>query len=632
MSIDIFNLSEPDFSNHLIHLSNLYYETSSSNISDESFDRLVDIYEKRFNKSWTYLGNSYRNSVQLPIYMGSLNKCKNDHQLDIFKSRVTNSIVLSDKIDGMSLLYFKKDNKISLYTRGDGFKGNDVSFLLKYINFPSLKQKTIVIRGELVMLKKIFEQKYKGLYDNPRAMVCGIVNSKDKEYDKLRDLTFYAYHVYDSEINTTSDSFKILEMLKFNIPHYNICDTNTVNEKLLSKYITDSKQLSEYEVDGVVVSDNKIHIEHSGENPKHTIAFKILGNVYETTVLDVEWNLSKFNIYKPRIKIEPVVIDGSTINYTSGFNAKYIYDNKVGINTIIEMTKSGDVIPHIVSVKNPTTPYFPKDNWKWCDNAIDIEPIIQTDEVSDVIFIKRIVSLFDVCEIKGMKEATVKNIITNLKINEDRKFFNINKNMILNIDRVGDKSADNIIKSIKDFKQLITIDKLMIGSCLMQGFGPKKINDVLEKIPKVSDYLLNDRNINMTDLEGELKDIGFKTTSKAFIVSLKKVKEYLEENSMMKDWIINKEVIEQISPKVKKQIDEKIVKILTDYKISENIFCFSGFRSQDLEDYIISNGGNVTDIITKKVKYLIVKNLEKGGSKVEKAIKNNIVIINLNEN
>ena len=77
MSIDFFTLSEPDFYNHLIQLSNLYYETSSSPISDESFDRLVDIYEKRFNKSWTYLGNSYRNSVQLPIYMGSLNKCKN---------------------------------------------------------------------------------------------------------------------------------------------------------------------------------------------------------------------------------------------------------------------------------------------------------------------------------------------------------------------------------------------------------------------------------------------------------------------------------------------------------------------------------------------------------------------------
>ena len=342
--------------------------------------------------------------------------------------------------------------------------------------------------------------------------------------------------------------------------------------------------------------------------------------------------MSKFNIYKPRIKIEPVIIDGSTINYTSGFNAKYIYDNKVGINTIIEMTKSGDVIPHIVNIVHPTSHLFPKDNWKWCDNKIDIQPIIETDEVSDVIFIKRIVSLFEACEIKGMKEATIKNIITNLKIIDDRKFFNINKNMIMTLDRVGDKSADNIINSIKDFKHLITIDKLMIGSCLMQGFGPKKINDVINNIPKVSDYLLNNKNININDLEGELKDIGFKTTAKAFIVSLKKVKEYLEENPMMKDWIINKEVIEQFSPKVKKQIDENIIKVLNKYKLNSNTFCFSGFRSQELEEYITNNGGNVVDSITKKVQYLIVKDLEKGGSKVEKAIKNNIIIINLNEN
>ena len=172
----------------------------------------------------------------------------------------------------------------------------------------------------------------------------------------------------------------------------------------------------------------------------------------------------------------------------------------------------------------------------------------------------------------------------------------------------------------------------MIGSCLMQGFGPKKINDVINNIPKVADYLLNNKNININDLEGELKDIGFKTTAKAFSVSLKKVKEYLEENPMMKDWIINKEVIEQFSPKVKKQIDENIIRVLNKYKLNSNTFCFSGFRSQELEEYITNNGGSVVDSITKKVQYLIVKDLEKGGSKVEKAIKNNIIIINLNEN
>jgi NAD-dependent DNA ligase len=113
---------------------------------------------------------------------------------------------------------------------------------------------------------------------------------------------------------------------------------------------------------------------------------------------------------------------------------------------------------------------------------------------------------------------------------------------------------------------------------------------------------------------------------------LKKVKEYLEENSFIKDWIINKEVIEAFVPKIKKEVDEKLIKILNEYKLAGNTFCFSGFRSQELEDYIKSNGGCVTETINKKVNYLIIKNLEKGGSKVEKALKYNITIINLNEN
>jgi DNA ligase (NAD+) len=231
-----------------------------------------------------------------------------------------------------------------------------------------------------------------------------------------------------------------------------------------------------------------------------------------------------------------------------------------------------------------------------------------------------------------MKEATIKNIVNNLNIHTDKDFFNINKNMILNLERVGDKSSDNIINCIKQFKQVITIDRVMIGSCLMQGFGTKKITDVIQKLPKIVDYLLEDRNINMTDLEAELKDIGFKTTAKTFIVSLKKVKEYLADNIMIKNWITNKEVIEAFVPKVKKEVDEKLIKILNEYKLYDNIFCFSGFRSQELEDYIKNNGGNVTETINKKVNYLIIKNLEKGGSKVEKALKYNIAIINLNEN
>ena len=114
------------------------------------------------------------------------------------------------------------------------------------------------------------------------------------------------------------------------------------------------------------------------------------------------------------------------------------------------------------------------------------------------------------------------------------------------------------------------------------GIWSKKINDVINNIPKVSDYLLNNKNININDLEGDLKDIGFKTTAKAFIVSLKKVKEYLEENPMMKDWIINKEVIEQFSPKVKKQIDENIIRVLNKYKLIIQGFCGTGAPSKTI--------------------------------------------------
>jgi DNA ligase (NAD+) len=627
--MDVFNLSEQDFYNYLIKLSNEYYEHIAS-VSDDFFDNLVEIYEKRFNKKWNYLGASYRNSVSLPIYMGSLNKCKDEHQLNIFKKRISNQFVLTDKIDGMSLLYYKENNKISLYTRGDGFKGTDVSYLLKYVNFPSISNKNIIVRGELVMLKKTFEEKYKHLYENPRSMVCGLVNAKDKEYDKIKDLTFYAYSLYELGLKTSIQMFKILHELKFKVPMSTVCDTTMLNKEYLTKHVKDSKQLSPYEIDGLVITDLQIHSEKDGENPKHTIAFKILGNLYKTTVVDVEWNLSKFNIYKPRIKIDPVLIDGSTITYTSGFNAKYIYDNKVGPGAIIEMTKSGDVIPHIVNVLEGTKVNFPF-NYKWCENDIDIEPLVNDEQNIDILFIKRLVSLFDLCEIKGLKEGIITNIVTNLNITTEKDFFNLNKTRLSSIPKIGDKSSSNILSCIEEFKQKITLSTLMVGSCLMPGFGLKKINDILDKIPEIRNYLISNVMFNPINVEGKLKEIGFKTTSKTFLNHLEKVKEYLEENIMIKNWMINK--VDEQKPVETIVVEDKYLQTIKNIEIKGKKFCFSGFRNINFQKYIEENEGNVVDTVSKQLHYLIVKDEQgKVSSKIEKAMKYNITIINLKDN
>lgn len=623
MNGDFFNCDQETFREYLINLSNEYYNSSSSK-SDEYFDNLVDIYERRFNETWDYIGNTYRNSVTLPVYMGSLNKCKDDHQLSIFIKRVSSSdILVSDKIDGVSLLCLYKGGKLNLFTRGDGVKGNDVSFLQQYISFPKIKS-DITIRGELVISKHVFHQKYKLLYENPRAMVCGLINSKDKDYEKIKDICFYAYYIYDYS-KSSQKMFNDLIHYDFNTPHFELIPLENISKNTLSEYIKKAKQMRVYEVDGVVVSDNVPHKEKSGENPKYTIAFKILGNTYVTKVVDVEWNLSKHNILKPKIKLEPVLIDGSTITYTSGFNAKYIVENNIGKDTVVEMTKSGDVIPYIVSVIKGTSPILPE-NFKWTASNIEIESCSKN---SDELFIKRMVCLFEVCEIKGVKEGTIKNIVT-AGFNTEYLFLNVIKKQLLCLENVKDKSADNILNAICQLKRELTLGKLMCGSCIFPSFGAKKINNILENIPELYDFVLKDREMKI-NLAERLTELGFKKTAGDFVKYLGEFREYLNRNNFFITYILHKSDEEvKVEKKSVTRASVDCEKVLGDIEIYGNNFCMSGFRDEGLKVYIEDNGGIMMDSVTKKLNFLIVKDRSKGSSKIEKAENLGITIIDLN--
>ena len=106
--------------------------------------------------------------------------------------------------------------------------------------------------------------------------------------------------------------------------------------------------LYEYEIDGVIVSDDKIY-NRTQQNPEHAFAFKMVlsEQMAEAKVVDIIWNASKDGYLKPRVRIEPVKIGGVTIEYTTGFNANYIETNRIGIGAVIQLIRSGDVIPYI---------------------------------------------------------------------------------------------------------------------------------------------------------------------------------------------------------------------------------------------------------------------------------------------
>jgi NAD-dependent DNA ligase len=217
---DITNKKE--FLEVLNEVSDSYYNSSTTSLSDSQFDTLVSIYEKQFNEEYVYLGS--KGDIKLPIYMPSLNKVKDNHALGLYKKRCeSDSYVISDKIDGLSLLVVVKNGNVKLYTRGDGEYGKDVTNIFNHIDIgkATILQSDHIVRGEIVMPLENFK-KHSNLYSNPRNLVAGIVNSKEKNPYFLNSVKFIAYSYYTEKNLRTEDMFKLLKHMGYYVHHFEV--------------------------------------------------------------------------------------------------------------------------------------------------------------------------------------------------------------------------------------------------------------------------------------------------------------------------------------------------------------------------------------------------------------------------
>jgi len=160
-----------------------------------------------------------------------------------------------------------------------------------------------------------------------------------------------------------SSQLKYIEKKKF-VPRsveYEIKDKISIN--LLSEKLIDGRKNHKYEIDGIVVlDDSKYYPLEDGSNPSYGFAFKqlLMDQIAEATVIDVLWEISKDKYIKPKIKITTVELGGVDVNYATAFNAKFIVDNCIGPGALIQIVRSGDVIPKIEKVLKPAETGKPK--------------------------------------------------------------------------------------------------------------------------------------------------------------------------------------------------------------------------------------------------------------------------------
>ena len=591
--------------------NHLYYNTDNSGgVSDEIYDSLIDVIRQKESGYINPVGATVKqNQVSLPYYLGSMNKCKDQKEIDRWvKKYRDSSYIIEEKLDGVSCLMIIDGKKIQLFTRGDGTVGTDISHFSNIIqNSPKKKHRhsPIAIRGELIMKKSIFNSKYNSKFSNPRNLISGIINSKTIK-EEARDIDFIPYEIIDSSLTITQQFEKLQDIFGTIVTYRTLSSVMTVDT--LRKYLIEMKQDSDYEIDGIIVHTPHPYTRNTSGNPDYAFAFKTMlhDNIVDTEVESVEWNITKWNVFKPRIKIKPVNLCGVTIQYATGFNAKYIKENSIGEGAIVSITRSNDVIPYIVKVQKPGVVKFPEDLFIWNETGVDIILSKQEDIRNTDAEIKIMASFFSELGVKHVSDATISKLVEH---GHDTlvKILNLSKEDFSKIDGFGEKLAERTFTNIHSCLKKSTIeDVICASSCFGFGFGKKKIQKILQQIP---DFYKREETVYPQLLRDMMMIEGFsEKTAKQAISHIPEIQRFVSDMRFFIEKDTNK-------------------KLLKSSKVTGKTIVFSGFRDKVLEDLIIEHGGIVGNTVTKTTTLVVTKNPEDSSSKLKKARENKVDIL-----
>jgi DNA ligase (NAD+) len=604
-----------------------YYNTSTPVISDSLYDILIDFLKINSPKSKVLknIGAKIKSKkVKLDYWLGSMDKIKPpSNQLSIWSKEYKPPYNLSDKLDGISALLVYNNDTIKMFTRGTASEGMDISHLIKYLKLPEFEvinnyckknkikgdQNLIAFRGELIIKEEVFNKNWSKKLKNGRNSVAGLVNSKNINPELAMDTDLVIYEVVDP-FYPIDKQFEIINNIGFKTVFNKNID-HELSYEFLSEYLIKRRSKSEYNIDGIIVTSIGKHNRNINGNPEYAFAFKdiLQDQIAKTTIESIEWNISKDGYLKPTLLLKPVTIGGVEIKRTTGNNAKFIVDNILGTGAVIEIIRSGDVIPKVqkvIKVASSGKPELPKGKWHWNETHVDI---MIDDSENDDMLIKNIYFFFSTLNTKGLGEQNVKKLVES-GLNSILKIITASKNDFLQVEGFAEKSANNLVNSINHALDDIPLSKIMTASNKIgHGIGEERIKQVLSVYPNL-----------LTDYK--------KWDEETFIENLKELNGWETKTSSL--FVSNFEEFIKFFNSIKKYIKLEVTKKVVKGEFTDMIVVLSGFRDKDLQTQIESQGGKIRTTISKNTNYLVVKDqnmIDNPTDKINKAIKLNIKII-----
>ncbi len=474
----------------IVDLSKSYYE-GESKVPDSVFDELVDEL-RRVNPGSTILksvGWGYISSKSKSRHsFGAVGSLQKIHSINRY---ITNdSVVVSSKLDGISLVVDYIDGNLNqIRTRGDGTVGQDITnkfyAVSETIGIPHNilgARGKISIRGELLIKKSVWIDKYSSDNISQRNYVSGLVNRDTGCYSDLEDLRFVTYKVHgwtDKGLESVLQVRKLLSNLGFETVK-DLMVSNVVMTDSLMSDIRDELN-NEYYCDGLVISDNDIKCSKDGSYDYTEVAYKFEAEKGISKVSSVDWNLTRTGKLVPVCNIDPIELSGAIIKRVTGFNYEYIKSNKIGVGSILEVARSGEVIPDIQRViftddslvNLPTS--CPECG---CDLVVSgVNLFCNNPDCTGLSKSNILHYIFSIIDIPNLGWSSVSSFLNKFGINSVVDLYELNnyESELLSIDGVGGTTYKLLIDMMSELRGPLNKSDFLVG-CNIKGIGRKAAN------------------------------------------------------------------------------------------------------------------------------------------------------------
>lgn len=631
----------------LTDLNYKYYVLDQSDVSDYEFDQMMNEL-KQLEKENPELDNpgspTHRVGGQITKIFPTVRherrmySLDNSYSFDDIKdwaTRVAKSIdekveyVCELKYDGLSIsILYENGQLVQAVTRGDGFQGDDVTHNVRTIRSVPLHLRgkypqRFYIRGEIIMPKKSLdklneERKKEGLepYANPRNTASGSLKLQDSEAVAKRGLDCYLYYVLTDErgYSTQWDSLQHAKDMGFKVGNYARLCTNLEEVTSFIEHWNTERYHLPFEIDGVVIKVNSIseqeELGYTAKSPRWAIAYKFKAEKVETQLLSVDYQVGRTGAITPVANLKPVLVAGTTVKRASLHNQDFIANMDLRINDMVFVEKGGEIIPKIVDVnydkREPGTIKleFIK-NCPACGTPLVREPgeaahFCPNEKACPPQVMGRMEHFVSrrAMNIDSVGAETVSMLYENGLIKDISDFYTLKKEQLIGLDRMADKSAQNIIDGIENSKQ-IPFEKVLYA------LGIRHIGETMaKKLAKRFKSIEGLQNATLEELENTA-DVGNKIAISIHEYFAKP--EHLALIDRLKKAGLHFETEDS---------QEEISHIL-----EGKTFLFTGkltaFTREHAEELVEKNGGRNISSVSKNLDYLVVG--EKAGSKLKKA-------------